>query len=69
MESKAESRGERFLHGAPGVYLHRDENKDSAENDCRFVKLDPEGRSLAISKNMSNTSLVKQTNGCIARAG
>ena len=31
MENMTEYRGERFLHGAPGVYLHRYENDDKKQ--------------------------------------
>ena len=43
MESKSGIRGERFLHGAPGVYLHNDANRDEADYYCKIVKLEPKG--------------------------
>ena len=43
MESNVEARGERFLHGPPGVYLHKDAHNAKSEHCCRCVKLAPDG--------------------------
>ena len=48
LESKSAVRGARFLHGAPGVYLHRADNRGHADHCCRFVKLDPSGLFYAV---------------------
>ena len=44
LDNKAESRGERFLQGAPGIYLHKDSTKAKVDHYCRVVQLETEVR-------------------------
>ena len=48
LDNKAESRGERFLQGAPGIYLHKDSTKAKVDHYCRVVQLETDGLFYAV---------------------
>ena len=48
LESKAAIRGERFLQGAPGVYLHKDATARKSDAYTRLVQFDDTSPCFAV---------------------